>query len=59
VFEGSLTLYGKNFHRVQKDVKSKTVKEIIEFYYDWKKSSHYKEWKKTYIRDDMVFKKLK
>ena len=59
MFEGSLTLYGKNFHRVQKDVKSKTVKEIIEFYYDWKKSSHYKEWKKTYIRDDMVFKKLK
>jgi hypothetical protein len=33
-------------------VKTKTTKEVIEFYYDWKKTSHYKEWKKNYISDD-------
>jgi hypothetical protein len=21
---------------------------VIEFYYDWKKTSHYEQWKKTY-----------
>jgi hypothetical protein len=52
VFEGALTLYGKNFHQVQKLVQTKSVKEIIEFYYEWKKSQHYKEWKKTYIPDE-------
>jgi hypothetical protein len=74
VFEGALTLYGKNFHQVQKlvcslsaiktmfsyspelffatQVQTKTVKEIIEFYYEWKKSKHYKEWKQTYVPDE-------
>ena len=33
-------------------VKSKTVQEVIEFYYDWKKTNHYKEWKKNYIPDN-------
>lgn len=33
-------------------VKTKTVKETIEFYYDWKKTTHYKEWKKNYIADE-------
>jgi hypothetical protein len=28
------------------------VKEIIEFYYDWKKTEHYLQWKKVYIPDD-------
>ena len=51
VFEGSITLYGKNFNQIQKYVKTKTVEEIIEFYYDWKKTSHYKQWKKTYVPD--------
>ena len=33
-------------------VKTKSVQEVIEFYYDWKKTNHYKEWKKSYIPDD-------
>jgi hypothetical protein len=33
-------------------VKSKTVKEIIEFYYEWKKSKHYQFWKKNHIPDE-------
>mmetsp|Transcript_81 Transcript_81/g.110 ORF Transcript_81/g.110 Transcript_81/m.110 type:complete len:186 (+) Transcript_81:84-641(+) len=52
VFEGAITLYGKNFHMIHKFVKTKTVREVIEFYYDWKKTSHYKEWKKNYVADD-------
>lgn len=44
-FEAALTLHGKVFHIVQKVVKTKTTKEIIEFYYIWKKTSHYKRWK--------------
>lgn len=31
---------------------SKTVQEVIEFYYVWKKTSHYKEWKRTYTPDE-------
>jgi hypothetical protein len=52
VFEGSIALFGKNFHRIQKYVRTKSVKEIIEFYYFWKKTSHYKQWKKTYRPDE-------
>ena len=51
VFEASITLYGKNFNRIQKDIKTKNVKEIIEFYYDWKKTKNYKEWKKNFLPD--------
>ena len=43
VFEGSIALYGKHFHTIQKIIKTKTVKECIEFYYYWKK---------TYVPDD-------
>jgi len=49
VFEASLALCGKQFHDVQKIVKTKNTKEIIEFYYVWKKTSHYKVWKRQYI----------
>ena len=33
---------------------TKSVKEIIEFYYDWKKTSHYTQWKRAYIPDDRI-----
>ena len=52
VFEASITLFGKNFHQVSKFVKTKTCKECIEFYYFWKKTSHYKQYKKTFIYDE-------
>lgn len=58
VFEGSIALYGKNFHAIQKYVESKTVKDVIEFYYEWKKTSHYKEWKKQYQPDERDFANL-
>ena len=32
---GALALHGKNFHMLQRFVKTKSTKEIIEFYYVW------------------------
>ena len=52
VFEGAISLYGKNFSAIQKYVETKSTKEVIEFYYFWKKTSHYKQWKKSYIPDE-------
>ncbi len=51
VFEASITLYGKNFHRIHQQLGSKTTKEVIEFYYCWKKTSHYKQWKANFVAD--------
>ena len=50
-FEAALALHGKHFHQVQKWVKTKNTKEIIEFYYIWKKSSHYRRWKGSYVEE--------
>ena len=54
-FEASLSVYGKQFHVASKIVKTKTTREVIEFYYVWKKTGNYKAWKKGYetiIGDD-------
>jgi len=48
-FEAALAVYGKLFHKIRTCVQTKTTKEIIEFYYVWKKTKHYKVWKKKYI----------
>lgn len=49
VFEGAIALYGKDFHTIQRFVHTKNTKEIIEFYYLWKMSSHYTEWKRNFV----------
>mmetsp|Transcript_6440 Transcript_6440/g.10540 ORF Transcript_6440/g.10540 Transcript_6440/m.10540 type:complete len:197 (-) Transcript_6440:115-705(-) len=57
VFEASITLYGKNFNRIHKAIQSKTCKEVIEFYYAWKKTDHYQQWKlqyKNYVAEEIV-----
>lgn len=43
-----MSLYGKQFNLVSKSVKTKTVREVIELYYLWKKSDHYKSWKRGF-----------
>lgn len=48
LFETSMSLYGKQFNLVSKSVKTKTVREVIELYYLWKKSDHYKSWKRGF-----------
>jgi hypothetical protein len=47
-FEGALAMRGKHFHDVQRAVGSKTTKEVVEFYYVWKLTSHYDVWKHTF-----------
>mmetsp|Transcript_32667 Transcript_32667/g.101088 ORF Transcript_32667/g.101088 Transcript_32667/m.101088 type:complete len:125 (+) Transcript_32667:128-502(+) len=51
LFEGALALHGKNFHLLQRFIKTKTTKEIIEFYYIWKLTTHGREWKQTFVPD--------
>lgn len=38
LFERLIMLHGKNFYFVSQDIKTKSVKECVEFYYLWKKS---------------------
>jgi hypothetical protein len=49
LFEASLAEYGKEFHKVQREIKTKTTNEIVDFYYVWKTTPHYKLWKKQYV----------
>jgi hypothetical protein len=49
-FEASIAEYGKNFIKIQNEIgKTKSVPDVIEFYYIWKKTSHYTHWKKEYV----------
>jgi len=50
-FEAALALHGKHFHQVQKWIKTKNTKEVIEFYYIWKKTSHYRRWKSSFCEE--------
>lgn len=52
LFEASLARYGKEFHSIQEEIRTKSTKEIVEFYYIWKKTSHYKKWKKEFVPAD-------
>ncbi|GMH79631.1 hypothetical protein TrST_g7888 [Triparma strigata] len=59
LFETSMSLYGKQFNLVSKAVKTKSVREVIELYYLWKKSDHYKSWKRGFeclidAEDDVI-----
>ncbi|UKJ88297.2 metastasis-associated protein MTA2 [Theileria orientalis] len=45
LFELALFKYGKEFHEIQKDIPTKSVKEIVDMYYMWKKTTRYKLWK--------------
>lgn len=53
MFEAAIAEHGKNFPRIRNEINNttKSVKDIIEFYYIWKKTSHYVQWKKEYIPD--------
>lgn len=49
LFEAAIVQHGKQFHLVQKAVETKSTRDIIDFYYVWKKTSHYRMWKKQYL----------
>ena len=44
-FESAICRKGKDFYQISKLIGTKTCKQVIEFYYFWKQSSHYKVWK--------------
>ena len=48
VFESAICLHGKRFEMIKAVLPTKTVKEVIEFYYVWKNTSHKPIWKKTF-----------
>ena len=45
VFESSLMIHGKDFRMISELIKTKSTKEVIEFYYIWKKTENYSRWK--------------
>lgn len=44
-FEASICELGKDFHAIQKRVLTKTVNEVVQFYYFWKNGSNYHIWR--------------
>ena len=54
-FEAAIALFGKRFHMIQPYVKTKSTKEIVEFYYVWKKSHRYQQWKDAYVEGVFLF----
>ena len=55
LFEAALMQYGKDFSRIaHKHLMNKETKDVVAFYYIWKKTQHYKEWKRQYQPDDDI-----
>ena len=54
LFEAGLFHHGKEFNLVSKIVETKSTKQVIDFYYVWKKTSHYKQWKDHYVPDELL-----
>jgi hypothetical protein len=51
LFEAALLHHGKEFHTVSKEIRTKSTKEVVDFYYIWKKTAHYKKWKEQFVLD--------
>jgi len=45
IFEAGICALGKDFHAIQKLIKTKTTNQLVDLYYFWKISSHYQMWK--------------
>jgi hypothetical protein len=52
LFEACMAKYGKDFYKASKYLgHTKTTKDVIAFYYIWKKTKHYERWKTEYVVD--------
>ncbi|ORM42000.1 uncharacterized protein BXIN_1043 [Babesia sp. Xinjiang] len=45
LFELGMFKHGKEFYEIQRTIPTKTVQEIVDMYYLWKKTNRYKLWK--------------
>eukprot|EP00371_Babesia_bovis_P002121 XP_001610768.1 hypothetical protein [Babesia bovis T2Bo] len=45
LFELGIFKYGKEFFEIQRKIPTKSVKEIVDMYYFWKKTNRYRMWK--------------
>lgn len=48
-FESSMLTFGKDFSLIAQQIGTKSCREVIEYYYIWKKTSKYDEWKANFI----------
>lgn len=48
LFESGICVTGKIFPQLASIIRSKSTKEVIEFYYVWKKGKNYVQWKATF-----------
>lgn len=48
-FEMGLLISGKNFHAIQKEVKTRSVAELVHFYYFWKKSDRHDQFERKQV----------
>jgi len=55
MFEGAMIHHGKEFHLVSREIGTKSTKEVIDFYYTWKKTAHYKKWKENFVHDGELY----
>ena len=54
LFEAGMAHHGKDFYAISKEFRgSKSTKQIVDFYYLWKKTSHYPKWKKTFLPEHL------
>ena len=44
IFETWMCKFGKKFHLFPRFIKTKCTREVIDFYFCWKNTSHYKAW---------------
>lgn len=54
LFEAAIAEHGKDFHRIAREIRSKSTRDVIAFYYIWKKTSHYRRWKQEYTPDYLL-----
>ncbi|CAM9110293.1 unnamed protein product, partial [Ectocarpus sp. 6 AP-2014] len=54
LFEGAISIHGKVFHKVAEEIEGKTVADVVEFYYMWKKTNHYKQWKSMFRAEQAI-----
>ena len=51
-----MRLRAQVFHNVAREVDGKSVADVIEFYYMWKKTYHYQQWKSMWRSEQSILR---